>query len=177
MAAESSGGGARPVRILQKAPTATPQEIRLVLAEKFGCLLTSKNNGGESGILSGPLVQTLCVQRDAANRSPYRHLPSITSGTVVTEKTLIDSNWPDRSMDGMDSISLSTPQTSFRIRNPPWAFATRHQARDESWAFMMTGCACRNFPQIDMASLAVSRSQVQRTLFRQLIPEPRMSSP
>ena len=43
-------------------------------------------------------MQTLCIQRNAANRSPYRHLRSITSGTVVTEKTLINPDRPDCSM-------------------------------------------------------------------------------
>lgn len=66
--------------------------------------------GGESGIRTSPLVQTLCIQRNAANRSPYRHLRSITSGTVVTEKTLINPDRPDYGMDGMDAISSSSPQ-------------------------------------------------------------------
>jgi hypothetical protein len=63
------------------------------------------------GFSQAPLVQTLCIQRNAANRGPYRHLRSITSGTVVTEKTLINPDRPNCSMDGMDSISSSSPQT------------------------------------------------------------------
>jgi hypothetical protein len=75
------------------------------------------NTGGESGILSDHLVQTLCVQRDAANRSPYRQLRSITSGTVVTEKTLINPDWADCSMDGMDSISALRHKPALTFRN------------------------------------------------------------
>jgi hypothetical protein len=41
------------------------------------------------------------------NEVLYRHLGSITSGTVVTEKTLINPHRPACSMDGMDSISSS----------------------------------------------------------------------
>ena len=116
-------------------------------------------------------MQTLCVQQNAADRSPYRHLRSITSGTVVTEKTLINPDRPDCSMDGMDSISSrhKPPPVS---THPPWAFATRRPSSRRVLGFHDDGCACRDLPQIDMASLAVSRSQAQRTLFRQLIPEP-----
>jgi hypothetical protein len=71
----------------------------------------ANERGGESGILSSPLVPTLCIQQNATNRSPYRHLGSITSGTVVTENPLINPYRPDCSMDGMDSISSSSPQT------------------------------------------------------------------
>jgi len=99
-------------------------------------------DGGESGILSSPLLQTLCIQQNATNRSPYRHLGSITSGTVVTEKTLINPNRPDCSMDGMDSVSPS------RHKPPPVSTQIRHDP------------------------LAVSCSQAQRALFRHLIPEP-----
>ena len=92
-------------------------------------------SGGESGILSGPFVQTLCIQRNAANRSPYRHLGSITSGTVVTEKTLINPDRPDCSMDGMDSISSSRHKPPPRINTPAPGF--RNAAR-RVVGFMMT---------------------------------------
>ena len=44
--------------------------------------------------------------------------------------------------------------------------------RDESWAFMMTAAPAGICLKSDMTPLAVSRSQAQRILFRQLIPEP-----
>jgi hypothetical protein len=116
----------------------------------------------------GSFGQILCVQRDAANRNPYRQLGSITSGTIVTEKTLIDHDRPDCSMDGMDSIS------PLRHKPPPVstpAPGSRDAAR-RVLGFHDGGCACRNLPQIRHDPLAVSRSQAQRILFRQLIPEP-----
>src|SRR5258708_33618765 len=45
----------------------------------------------------------------------YRQLRSITSSTLVTQETLINSNWPDYGMDGMDSV-LSA-QARFRSKN------------------------------------------------------------
>jgi hypothetical protein len=42
----------------------------------------------------------------------------------------------------------------------PWAFATR---RDESWAFVVAATSAEICLKSDMASLAVSRSQAQRT--------------
>jgi hypothetical protein len=65
------------------------------------------------------LVQTPCIQQNAANRSPYRHLRSITSGTVVTQKTLINPDRPDSGMDGMDSNSSS------RYEPPPVSAPSR----------------------------------------------------
>lgn len=121
--------------------TGIDQRLKPRIAET-AFLLVIVSDGGESGILSSPLVQTLCIQQNATNRSPYRHLGSITSGTVVTEKTLINPRRPDCSMDGMDSIFPVTPQTSSCINT------IRHDP------------------------LAVSRSQAQRTLFGKLIPEP-----
>ena len=104
-------------------------------------------------------IPILCVQRDAANRSPYRQLGSITSGTIVTEKTLINSIQPHHGMDGMDAISSSRHKPPLYQHTRPGAFATH---RDESWAFMMTATSVEIYLKSD-ASLAVSRSQARRT--------------
>ena len=98
---------------------AAPKSLNQSLLEK---------TGGESGIRKGSFGQILWVQRDAANRSPYRQLGSITSGTIVTEKTLINAIQPHYGMDGMDAISWSRhkpPPLSTHL--PPgllgfWAF-------------------------------------------------------
>jgi hypothetical protein len=76
-------------------------------------------------------VQTLCVQQDAENRSPHRQLRSITTGTVVTEKTLINANRSDYGMDGMDAISSSRHKPPSRINTPGPGLSQRGtQARD-----------------------------------------------
>jgi hypothetical protein len=111
----------RAVRSLQSGLLGKNREKRASFAyfggKNRGISLQLRLAGGESGNLSSPLVQTLCIQRTAANRSPYRHLRSITSGTVVTEKTLINPHRPDCSMDGMDFPV--TPQTSSWISKNP----------------------------------------------------------
>src|SRR5208282_259521 len=94
----------------RRCSTGHPESVVICCDLRCQCFRT----GGESGILSGPLVQTLCVQQNAADRSPYRHLRSITSGTVVTEETLINPTWPHYGMDGMDSVLRYTTKAHFR---------------------------------------------------------------
>ncbi len=62
-------------------------------------------SGGESGILSCPLLQPLSFQGDTGNCSPYQHLPFITRATYATQETLINHNCLPYGMDGMDCCS------------------------------------------------------------------------
>jgi hypothetical protein len=81
---------------------------------------------------------------------------AITSGTAVTKEPLINPNWTDYGMDGMDSISSSHATNLLLYQySRRRAFATR---RKRALGFRDVGCACRDPPQSENG-LARSKPQ------------------